>query len=118
MTDYNNTEISSAHLNTDTSDVVAQATRGIEELRTRIDGIDDQIILLLAQRFQATEKVGELKAAAGFAALDATREAHQLERMSALAEAHGLKVSIAHAYRDFVVTQSKKRHEEIAEQAQ
>ncbi|WP_418969513.1 chorismate mutase [Alloscardovia omnicolens] len=112
MTD--NTEISSQSLDSNTAEVVVQATREIEKLRLHIDEIDDEIVRLLAQRFTTTEKVGRLKAAAGFAPLDAAREERQLARMSALAVECGLDPSIAHAYRDFVVTASKKRHAAIA----
>ena len=104
-----NTEISSASLGADASDAVIEATREIEHLRENIDEIDDEIV-----RFRITEKVGQLKAAAGFAALDAAREERQLARMSGLAVDCGLSPTIAHAYRDFVVTASKKRHEDIA----
>ncbi|OFQ97016.1 chorismate mutase [Alloscardovia sp. HMSC034E08] len=109
-----NTEISSASLSTDASDTVIAATREIEQLRQNIDAIDDEIVRLLARRFEITEKVGRLKAAAGFAALDAAREERQLARMSGLAVDCGLSPTIAHAYRDFVVTASKKRHADIA----
>lgn len=109
-----NTEISSASLGADASDAVIEATREIEHLRENIDEIDDEIVRLLARRFRITEKVGQLKAVAGFAALDAAREERQLARMSGLAVDCGLSPTIAHAYRDFVVTASKKRHEDIA----
>lgn len=94
---------------------VAQAARDIEEERKTIDNIDEQIIRLLAQRFQATRRVGELKAAAGFAALDETRETQQRERAISIADACGLDTEIAEAYVKFVVTESKKRHRKIAD---
>lgn len=109
-----NTEISFASLGADAPDTVIEATREIEHLRENIDEIDDEIVRLLARRFRITEKVGQLKAAAGFAALDAAREERQLARMSGLAVDCGLSPTIARAYRDFVVTASKKRHEDIA----
>ncbi|MFD0704442.1 chorismate mutase [Alloscardovia venturai] len=110
------TAISSANVSCETSGVVAEATHGIEEQRAVIDEVDEQIIRLLARRFTATRQVGLLKAKAGFAALDSVREEHQLERMTVLARECGLEEEIAHAYRDFVVTESKKRHRKIAEE--
>ena len=94
---------------------VADAVARIKELRQTIDNIDAAAIALLAERFKATRRVGELKAAAGFAPEDMKREDHQIARLQRIAEEAGLDPSIAEMYREFVVTEAKKRHQRIAD---
>ena len=72
----------------------AQAVARIKALRQTIDNIDSAAIALLAERFKATSQVGVLKANAGFAPED---------------------TEIAEMYREFVVTEAKKRHKRIAD---
>lgn len=92
----------------------ADAVAAIERLRASIDQVDDGIIRLLAQRFSYTQQVGEWKARAGFAPADANREHQQVTRLRALAEQVGLDPDIAEGYHTFVVTESKNRHQRIA----
>ena len=56
-----------------------QIVQRIEVLRQSIDNIDMAIVALLAERFKATTQVGVLKAEAGFAPADYTREASVAE---------------------------------------
>lgn len=91
------------------------AAQGISELRATIDRVDEAIIELLADRFEATERIGILKAQAGFAPTDSSREAEQRERFEQVAVACGLAPRIAQEYREFVVSQAKKRHYAIRE---
>lgn len=88
----------------------------IDTLRASIDNIDMAIVALLAERFKATAQVGALKARAGFAAADYAREEQQMERLRLVAQGAGLDVEIAEQYREFVVTETKRRHRRIAEQ--
>lgn len=110
----NNTDIGSAAHAGGSSELATKAAQGIEQQRVVIDKIDDEIVRLLAQRFEATRRVGELKAQAGFAPLDKTREQQQKERLTRIAHECGLEEEIAQEYLYFVVTQSKKRHKKIA----
>ena len=93
----------------------AEAVERIKELRQSIDNIDSAVISLLAERFKATRRVGALKASAGFAPEDATREDYQIARLHRIAEDAGLDPQIAEMYREFVVTEAKKRHQRIAD---
>lgn len=70
---------------------------------------------LLAERFKATSQVGVLKANAGFAPEDTKREDYQIERLHRIAIDAGLDPEIAEMYREFVVTEAKKRHQRIAD---
>lgn len=87
----------------------------IEMLRGSIDNVDMAIIALLAERFKYTTSVGVLKARAGFAPADYKRETEQMQRLRRLAIDAGLDPEIAEEYREFVVTEAKKRHKRIAE---
>lgn len=87
----------------------------IDTLRASIDNIDMAIVALLAERFKATAQVGALKARAGFAAADYAREEQQMQRLRRVAQGAGLDVEIAEQYREFVVTETKRRHRRIAE---
>ena len=80
-----------------------------------IDNIDSAVIALLAERFKATSQVGVLKANAGFAPEDTKREDYQIERLHRIAIDAGLDPEIAEMYREFVVTEAKKRHQRIAD---
>jgi len=93
----------------------AQAVARIKALRRTIDNIDSAVIALLAERFKATSQVGVLKANAGFAPEDTKREDYQIERLHRIAIDAGLDPEIAEMYREFVVTEAKKRHQRIAD---
>lgn len=93
---------------------VAQAVRKIKALRQSIDNVDTAIVSLLAERFKFTSEVGVLKAQAGFAPADWKREDAQIKRLHRVAQEAGLDPQIAEMYREFVVTEAKKRHQRIA----
>lgn len=93
----------------------AAAVAQIKALRQSIDNVDSAIISLLAERFKATSQVGVLKAQAGFAPEDTKREDYQMERLHRIAVDAGLDPDIAEMYREFVVTEAKKRHQRIAD---
>ena len=93
----------------------AETVAKIKALRQSIDNVDTAIVSLLAERFKYTTQVGVLKARAGFAPADYKREDYQIERLHRIAVAAGLDPDIAEMYREFVVTEAKKRHQRIAE---
>lgn len=94
---------------------VAEAVAKIDALRQSIDNVDTAIVSLLAERFKYTSQVGVLKAQAGFAPADYKREEQQIERLHGIATAAGLDPEIAEMYREFVVTEAKRRHKRIAD---
>lgn len=94
---------------------VADAVAKIAALRQSIDNVDTAIVSLLAERFKYTSQVGVLKARAGFAPADYKREDYQIERLHRIAVDTGLDPDIAEMYREFVVTEAKRRHKRIAE---
>lgn len=111
MCDFSETTIDARDdsLNSSCKDAAAK----IVTLRQSVDNIDNAVISLLAERFRTTRSIGELKAKAGFAPLDAKRESEQISRLLELAKAAGLDAPIAIKYHEFVVTEAKKRHEQM-----
>jgi chorismate mutase len=85
----------------------------LDELRKNIDQLDDEIVALLAKRFQLTEEVGMYKAANKLTAQDPSRESEQFAKITRLASSNELNPEYATAiYRrlmDVVIV----RHKEI-----
>ncbi len=88
--------------------------KSLEELRTKIDDIDNAIIAKLAERFQITNQVGEYKAANALPAKDNEREAKQYQRITELALQHDLDPEFAKAFLAVVIERVIENHEEIA----
>lgn len=101
----------------DDSDLADYAQR-IIALRQSIDNIDNAVIYLLAERFALTNRIGSIKAQAGFAPCDSNRENEQIARLCAIAQDAGLEQSVAREYHKFVVSESKKRHKLIADRSE
>jgi chorismate mutase len=62
----------------------------LEALRVEIDAIDEQLVELLARRFQVTARVGAVKKQRALRPVDPEREAKQVTRYRALAARHQL----------------------------
>lgn len=88
----------------------------ILRLRGSIDNIDAALVHLLAERFKMTREVGELKAVGGMPPADPTRDAQQIERLTAIAEASGLDPEFAVQFRQFIVSEVIRHHELIAQE--
>src|SRR5689334_15332458 len=61
------------------------ATAELARCREEIEGIDNQIVSLLARRLTLGKRTGELKRVAGLPILDPTREAAVIRRVTAVA---------------------------------
>lgn len=85
----------------------------LDELRQNIDHLDQQIISLLAKRFQLTEEVGIYKASNKLAAQDSGREAQQFEKIAALAASYELNPQYASAIYRCLMDVVIARHKEI-----
>jgi chorismate mutase len=82
-------------------------------LRDSIDNIDAALVHLLAERFKATQAVGEFKAAHGLPPADPGREAQQIARLRALAKTAKLDPDFAEKFLNFIVTEVIRHHEAI-----
>ncbi|MBT5682033.1 MAG: chorismate mutase [Gammaproteobacteria bacterium] len=87
----------------------------LDELRTKIDDIDNAIIAKLAERFKITNQVGEYKTANNLPAKDTDREAKQYQRITELALQHDLDPAFAEAFLAVVIERVIQNHEEIAQ---
>ena len=87
----------------------------LDDLRIKIDDIDNAIIAKLAERFKITNQVGEYKATNALPAKDPTREAKQYQRITELALQHDLDTEFAKAFLAVVIERVIQNHEEIAQ---
>lgn len=92
----------------------ATALAELARLRGSIDNMDSALVHLLAERFKVTQRVGELKAAAGLPAADPEREARQIARLRALALESQLDPELAEKFLNFIVAEVVRHHEQIA----
>ena len=67
----------------------------LEDLRTQIDRLDNQLVELLARRFRLTDEIGRLKRGLGLPAIDEEREQQQRTKIQQSARQHGLSEEIA-----------------------
>jgi chorismate mutase len=82
----------------------------LNDLRRSLDNIDNALILLLAERFHVTQKVGEYKKANHLPPVDPAREKTQFARIRALADSAGLDPEFAASFLRLVIDQVVQNH--------
>lgn len=85
----------------------------LDELRQSIDQLDNEIISLLAKRFQLTEEVGTYKATHKLAAQDPGRESKQFDKITNLAADRDLNPDYAAVIYRCMMDLVIARHKEI-----
>jgi chorismate mutase len=85
----------------------------LQRWRDSIDNIDAALVHLLAERFKCTKAVGEYKAQHGLPPSDPAREAVQIARLRALAQAARLDPDFAEKFLNFIVTEVIRHHKAI-----
>lgn len=82
-------------------------------VREQIDRIDTDLVLLLANRFALTHRVGELKAEHGLDALDPARESSKLADIRAVCDKHGVNPDLVAEILARVMREVVKNHKLI-----
>ena len=82
----------------------------LQGYRDSIDNIDAALVFPLAERFKVTQKVGAYKATAGLAPADPAREAAQIARLRALAEAAHLDPEFSEKFLRFIIDEVIRHH--------
>ena len=90
-----------------------EADEALAGYRASIDNIDAALVLLLAERFKITRKVGAHKAGAGLPPQDLDRERRQVARMRELAAAAGLDEAFSEKFLRFVIREVIRRHGQV-----
>ena len=92
---------------------IVKLAEKLAESRRSVDGLDAALVVLLAERFRITEKVGILKARAGLAPEDKDRERQMLGRYRLLAEQHRVDEKVVLDVMRRIVHQVKVRHQRL-----
>lgn len=85
----------------------------LSEYRKQLDDIDGAIISLLAQRFEVTRQVGELKKSHHMPAQDPAREQRQMERIAVLASDVDLNIEMTRCVFRVIIDQVVAEHKII-----
>ena len=83
------------------------------KVRAQIDRIDHGLVLLLANRFALTQRVGELKAEFGLEALDPERESRKIADIRAACDANGVNPDLVAEILERVMREVVKNHKVI-----
>jgi chorismate mutase len=83
----------------------------LNDLRESLDTIDTALIVLLAERFRVTQKIGIYKSEHGLPAVDEAREKVQFARIERLARDHGLNPLVAAKMLRFIIDEVVENHQ-------
>lgn len=93
------------------------ALQELQTLRQQIDRLDHGLVLMLANRFALTRRVGELKARADLSAFDPKREEEKIRDIKLLCEQHGLSPELMADILAQIMRETVKNHERIRAEA-
>ncbi|HBN14702.1 MAG: chorismate mutase [Pseudomonadota bacterium] len=83
------------------------------ELRKQIDRLDHGLVLMLANRFALTRRVGNIKARVGLQSFDPKREAEKLADIRQLCERHGVNGDLVAEMLAQIMRETVKNHDRI-----
>ncbi|PVH28142.1 chorismate mutase [Pararhodobacter oceanensis] len=96
-----------------TDDPTARAQQLLVEHRASIDRLDAILVYTLAERFNQTQAVGQLKAQHDLPPSDPSREARQIERLEWLAKEADLDPEFAKKFLNFIISEVIRHHEQL-----
>lgn len=85
------------------------------EVREKIDQVDRQLVLLLAERFGLTSTVGHLKANSDLEAVDPQREAQKLQTLRTLAQEQDLNPDLVADLFTRIMAEVVQNHRRISQ---
>lgn len=85
----------------------------LQELREQIDRLDQSLVLLLANRFALTRRVGRIKARNGLQSFDPGREQGKLDAIAALCRDHELNPELMDGILREIMREVVRNHEAI-----
>ncbi|ALO47321.1 chorismate mutase [Pseudohongiella spirulinae] len=83
------------------------------ELRKQIDRLDQSLVLMLANRFALTRRVGNIKARVGLQSFDPQREAEKLDDIRRQCELHGLNADLVAEILAQIMRETVKNHDKM-----
>ena len=88
----------------------------LEELRKNIDGLDKQVLEILAKRMELVSKIAQYKKEKGIALKQPEREKQLIERSRAIAKELGLSKDFVESLYRAIINESLKIEETFQEQ--
>tara|TARA_R110002072_G_scaffold284396_4_gene448611 strand:- start:79297 stop:79641 length:345 start_codon:yes stop_codon:yes gene_type:complete len=85
----------------------------LQDLRKQIDRLDQGLVLMLANRFALTRRVGSIKARVGLQSFDPQREAEKLADIRRLCETHGLNAELVADILAQIMRETVRNHDKI-----
>lgn len=87
--------------------------KNLHAIRTEIDAVDKQIIALLGQRFELTQRVGLYKAENAMPAADPQRESRQFQNYRNLAAEYDVSETLIQSIFEQVIEEVIARHKKM-----
>jgi chorismate mutase len=87
--------------------------KSLQLMRTEIDVVDKQIIALLGQRFELTERVGLYKAENALPAADLERESRQFQNYKYLATEYDISEKLVQSIFEQIIQEVITRHKKM-----
>ncbi len=85
----------------------------LQELREQIDRLDQSLVLLLANRFALTRRVGRIKVSNGLQSFDPDREQGKLDVITALCHEHHISADLMSRILQDIMREVVRNHESI-----
>jgi chorismate mutase len=93
---------------------MTQNTNELELLRNKLDDIDEQMVILLKERFEITRKIGIYKKQNDIYAVDPAREQFQFDRINNLATNNNVNPSLMQKILRLIIDAVVEEHKQLA----